>query len=123
MKNYRIYISIVLYISVILVFTSCDTSTNTKAVSVSPPSLVSPSDMDSNVSLTPTFTWTGNANRFEISTNAAFSNIVHSAAVYGTSYTMPDPLLPGTFYYWHAGVSGGTIVYWSSDYYTFLTQH
>jgi hypothetical protein len=103
-------------------YIGCDNPTQTKATNVSPPSLVSPSDYDSMVPVTPTFTWNGNATKLEVATNPDFSNIVHSAEVSGNQYTLtPPPLQHGLFYYWRAGISTGQNVYWSENYYTFRT--
>ena len=103
-------------------FIGCDNPTQTKATNVAPPSLVSPSDYDSMVSITPTFVWDGGANRLEVASNPDFSNIIHSAEVSGTQYTLtPPPLQHGVYYYWRAGIATGQNVYWSENYYIFKT--
>ena len=69
------------------------------------PTLISPADGATDVSLTPTFTWSAVANAdsytLQVATDAAFSNIVHTASgLTETSYTMPDTLDVDTTYYW-----------------------
>jgi len=118
----KYFASFILFIMMGYSFIGCDNPTQTKATNVSPPTLVSPSDYDSNVSVTPTFMWDGNANKLEVATNPNFTNIVHSASVTGNQYTLtPPPLDHGLFYYWRAGITSGQNVYWSENYYTFRT--
>lgn len=69
------------------------------------PALVSPANNATNVLVTPTFTWSAASQaasyRFELATNASFSNIVHSAAgLTATSYTLPIALNTSVQYYW-----------------------
>ncbi len=66
---------------------------------------VTPADGATGVSTTPTFSWTSVADAesytLEIATDAAFSNIVHTATdIAGTSYTLTTPLSANTIYYW-----------------------
>jgi subtilisin-like proprotein convertase family protein len=69
------------------------------------PTLTTPSDGATGVSTTPTFSWTGVADTesytLEIATDAAFTNIVHTASdITGTSYTLTTALNANTVYYW-----------------------
>ena len=69
------------------------------------PTLSSPADGATGVSLTPTFTWNAATNAdsytLQVATDAAFTSIVHSASgITGTSYVMPSPLNMDTTYYW-----------------------
>jgi hypothetical protein len=102
----------------------CDSVTDSKPVSTTPPTLTAPPDNDTNVALLPVFTWTGNADKLEISTISNFETIFHSATVTGNQYVYPGTpaLESGKYYYWRAGVSAGSTVYWSTSYFTFRTQ-
>jgi hypothetical protein len=81
--------------------------------------LVAPADGAVNVPQAPTFTWSGDGASYtiEIATDAAFTNIVDSAVVSGTSYN--GALLDtGIVYYWrvtpdNACGAGPTSVVWS----------
>ncbi|HHB90955.1 MAG TPA: hypothetical protein ENK60_06565 [Anaerolineae bacterium] len=69
------------------------------------PTLLSPPDGATNVSTTPTFTWSdvidAESYTLEIATDSSFNNIVHTATdIQGTSYTLATPLDPNTTYYW-----------------------
>ncbi len=69
------------------------------------PALSSPANNAVNVPATPTFTWSAASQaatyRFELASNASFSNIVHSAAgLTATSYTLPFALNTSVQYYW-----------------------
>src|SRR5258706_6404884 len=107
----------------ILIFYGCDSGTDSKPVSVTPPELVSPADRDTAVSRTPTFTWTGSADKLEIASNNTFTTIIYSSAVTGTSFTMPTALQPQTTYYWHAGNSASGTTYWSTNTFSFRTRN
>jgi hypothetical protein len=84
--------------------------TNTVALNVaSQPAgqatLLTPVNNAVNVTPTPTFTWSAASQaasyRFELATNASFSNIVHSATgLPETSYALPIVLNTSVRYYW-----------------------
>lgn len=88
------------------------TSTYTSTVSLNAftavptaPNLTAPGNGDTDVSLTPTFTWDAVSQSqsydLEVATDAAFSNVVYFATVYGTSHTMTGYNLDAeTTYYW-----------------------
>ncbi len=67
--------------------------------------LLTPANNAVNVTPTPTFTWSAASQaasyRFDIATDAGFTNIVHSAAgLTGTSYVLPITLNTSVRYYW-----------------------
>ena len=69
------------------------------------PSLVAPANNAVNVAPMPTFTWNAGAQaasyRFDLATDAGFSNIVHTASgLTGTSYTPAITLNTSVTYYW-----------------------
>ncbi len=84
------------------------------------PALSSPPDGATNVSLAPTYTWDAAANAtsyfIEVATDAAFTNVVDSATVSGTSYNGAG-LTPSTTYYWRVTANnvcgGNTSEVWS----------
>lgn len=65
---------------------------------------VSPADGATDQEASPMFEWAASAQAstytIEIASDAAFSNIVASDQVSGTTYTLPDSLAPLTTYYW-----------------------
>lgn len=114
--------NIVRLISLCIIFISvgCDSPTETKATSVTAPSLVSPPDNATGVSLTPTFQWSGVANKLQISTNSNFDGAI-TYEVSGQSYTLSTSLNRNTVYFWRAGVVSGSTIYWSSPFFRFTT--
>ena len=100
----------------------CDSPTETRAISITPPSLISPPDNATGVSLTPTFTWRGNADKLAIATNSNFDGAM-TYEVSGESFTLTNPLAPNTVYFWKAGITSGSGVYWSSSIYRFTTSN
>ena len=95
-------------------------SVSAKSVSTTPPTLVSPADGDTNVTVNTTFTWTGEADVLWLDLNPSFAN--HSTfSVTGTSYTVTSPLNPNTIYYWKAGKTVGSTTYWSQYNFHFTT--
>jgi hypothetical protein len=80
--------------------------------SLSPVTLVSPSNNASNVSTSSNFSWSANALAdgylIEIATDAGFSNIVESATVAATNYTATS-LSQSTTYYWRVGISNDCV--------------
>jgi hypothetical protein len=119
--NLKYYI-LILASFFLIIMAGCDSPSDSKASSVSPPSLISPADRDTNVTLTPTFTWTGSADILVIAKSSTFSNPVYSVPVTGTSFKMPGGFLDySTIYYWHAGITSGNTVYWSEKIFMFTT--
>jgi hypothetical protein len=114
------FLFIILIIIAGLISHGCDSPGDSKATSVAAPILVSPNDGDTTVSKTPVFNWTNDADKLEIDENAAFSS-PFSYAVSGTQFTYPGQLVGGIWYYWRAGVTSGTTVYWSESIYHFRT--
>ena len=68
------------------------------------PTLSAPTDGATNHEYQPSFSWTAVADAtgytIEIATDAAFTNIIESASVSGTTYEMVGLLDGGTTYYW-----------------------
>jgi hypothetical protein len=119
--NYRIIIFLIFGISA-LYLSGCDSATDSKSVSVTTPSLIEPADNDSNVVLAPTFKWSGSADKLQVAPNSTFSTPVYSSDITGTQFTMPSGYLDNyTIYYWRAGKTSGSTVYWSSTSFRFKT--
>ena len=70
----------------------CDSVTDSKPGSTTPPTLTAPPDNDTNVALLPVFTWTGNADKLEISLYSDFRTIKYSRGVSGTQYVLDSAL-------------------------------
>jgi hypothetical protein len=125
MKNSKklLGLTVIFLITIIYIFQGCDTGGDSVATGISPPSLLTPADRDSMISLTPTFTWSGNATTIQIAVNTDFTTLVNSSSsLSGNSYTMPSGLLSAnTFYYWRAGQSSSGTIYWSANTFTFKT--
>jgi hypothetical protein len=122
MKRYQCFL-IILILST-FIFSSCDSPSGSKPVSVTKPSLSSPNDNAVNIPLRPTFSWTGEADKFEIAKNINFTTGVRIYDVSGNSFTLPTPQLEvDTRYYWHAGKTSGGDIYWSDEKFTFVTAH
>ncbi len=114
------FLTIVL--SAVLILNGCGSDTVTQPPpTVTPPTLTAPADNATGVLLSPTFKFSSGADKLQISTDSGFSTIVHSADVSGTEYTIPFSLVRNTVYYWRAGTTSGTTVYWSSTF-TFTTM-
>ena len=123
-KTFLILFIAAIFASVQFILSGCDAGGNSVAVSTSSPSLVSPPDNDTIVSLTPTFKWSGSADKLEIGTTPSFQTIVQSVTLQTTdsTYTLPTGVLHnGTYYYWHAGRNSNGTEYWSSVSYSFKT--
>ena len=77
------------------------------------PTLVTPGDGASNISVTPLFEWTAvaqtNSYFLEVATDAAFSSVVYSTNTSATSHTIPagSELTSNTTYYWRITASNG----------------
>lgn len=120
MKRYMCFLTILL--SLLFVFSSCDSPSGSKPDAVTKPSLISPNDNATNISTNPTFKWNGEADKLEISRNITFSQVVYSATVSGQTHTMPAGYLgTNSRYYWHAGKTSGSDIYWSDEKFTFVT--
>lgn len=115
-RNLTIIAAIILFVF----YSGCDSPSDSKAVSITPPALVSPNDGDTTVSVNPVFTWTNEADKFEIDDNGGFTS-PNSYVVSGTQFTLPFALQAGHWYYWRAGISSGSTTYWSQDIYHFRT--
>lgn len=124
MKQTQILSTGFIILLALLFVSGCDSPSGAKPDPVTRPSLESPTDNATNVSLTPTFTWTGAADILEVAVNPNFDPILHSANVSGQSYKMPAGKLQNyTRYYWHAGKKSGSDIYWSDERFTFETIH
>ncbi|WP_298419239.1 reprolysin-like metallopeptidase [uncultured Kordia sp.] len=93
---------------------------------LTPVSLISPSNGGTNVPLSTSLTWS--ANPFvsdyivEVATDAGFSSIVASSTQTGTSYTPPSLNL-ATTYYWRVGISNDCVSTVYSSVNSFATQN
>ena len=104
-----------------VIIQGCDSATDSKAVSITPPVLVSPADGDTLTITIPTFTWTNEADKFEIDDNGGFTS-PNSYVISGTQFSLPDPLQTNKWYYWRAGITAGNTTYWSQDIFHFLLR-
>lgn len=113
----------IILLATVFIFSSCDSPTDSKAVQVSPPSPSSPPNNDTLTTLTPTCTWTGSADKIQVSEYPSFSSLVHEANVSGNSYPIPSRVLENnTTYYWHVGITSGNNMYWSEAAYRFTIR-
>jgi hypothetical protein len=111
---------LLLIIGFVLLNQGCDSITDSKPISNAPPVILKPYNNDTNVSIHTTFEWSGVADVIWLDVNSSFSNPV-VFSVTGNSYTVTDPLSIYGAYYWKAGRTIGGKVYWSENYYYFLT--
>ena len=122
----KFYIStIVLFVSLgLFIFSGCDSATDSKAVSTTVPTLVSPANNDSLISVTPTFKWSGSADKLEIGTDQSITHLTYSCNITDSTYTLPasNALLPNSWYYWNVGATSGSSVNWSHTIYGFKTR-
>jgi lysyl endopeptidase len=118
MRNFISFAVFILFSAILL--TGCDSPTETKATSVTAPTLSEPADNATGVSRTPHFKWTGSADKLEYATNSTFDNAV-SNDVSGTEFTLATPLSANTTYFWRAGKMNGTSIVWCSTYLRFTT--
>ncbi len=92
------------------------------------PSLITPADSATSVSLIPTLNWSADAGTqsylVQIATDAAFSNIVDSATLTGTSWSVSAPLDSLTTHYWRTQASNacGTSAFSTTYSFTTLDQ-
>ncbi len=122
MKFQISFILLLFTFSVMLFVCGCDSVTDSKSNAITPPTLISPGDGDTAISLTPTFKWNGTADKLQVDNNSTFNNPI-SADVSGTEYTMPSgKLMSHTKYFWRAGKTSSNTVYWSTVAYSFTTQ-
>ena len=103
-----------LILSAVLILNGCGSDTVTQPPpAATPPTLTSPADNATGVPLTPTFKWSGEADKLQVSTNSGFTSLTIDATVSGTEYTPPNSLASGV-YFWRAGKTSGGTVYWST---------
>lgn len=119
MKKFT-YISALFLFLILVAVPGCDSPTESKAVSVSAPSLSEPTDNATGIALTPHFKWTGNADKLECATNSNFENAI-SWDVSGSEYTASSPLSANTTYFWRAGKMNGNSIVWSETNWRFTT--
>ncbi|WP_420571645.1 reprolysin-like metallopeptidase [Kordia sp.] len=104
---------------------SSDVIYNVQAGSLSPVTLVSPSDGSTNTPTNSNFSWSASASVsdyvVEIATDAAFTNIVETNTVSTNSYTATS-LAQSTTYYWRVGISNNCVSTVYSSVYSFTTQ-
>lgn len=93
--------------------------------SLSPVTLISPSDAGTNVPTNTSLTWSAEAladnYQVQIATDAGFTNIVESATVATESYTATT-LAQSTTYYWRVGIANDCVSTVYSSVYSFTTQ-
>ncbi|MCI0449941.1 MAG: hypothetical protein L0Y79_09190 [Chlorobi bacterium] len=112
---------ILIIVSILYSFIGCDSATDSKATSVTRPSLLEPVDNATGVSRYPTFKWSGEADRLEVSRNSNFSNPI-GRNISGTQYQLTDTLLDAnTVYFWRVGKTSGSTIYWSENSWRFTT--
>ncbi|KAB8154402.1 T9SS type A sorting domain-containing protein [Kordia sp. TARA_039_SRF] len=93
--------------------------------SLTPVTLVTPSNNATNLPVNSTFDWSTNSLTdgylIEIATDPGFSSIVESATVASANYT-PSSLAQSTTYYWRVGISNECASTAYSSTYSFTTQ-
>lgn len=99
---------------------------NVSTIAAGAPTLLTPANGALNVAVQPTFTWAAGANAvaydLEIATDAAFTNIVHSATgIPGTTYSGAT-LNTGTTYHWRVRGSNGCGLSAYTAAFSFTTQ-
>ena len=88
------------------------------------PALVSPADAASNQPIRPTFSWTGSNTEtytIQVATDAAFTNVVFTQAVSGTSVVPNVDLASNTTYYWHVSAANACGAGTTSPTFSFTT--
>jgi len=113
-----------LSISLGLLLYGCESSTDTKAETVTRPVLKEPTDNATNVSLTPTFKWDNTGNRIEIDINSSFASpqfVKSDLNGIECTWSWPNQLDPNKDYYWRVGVNSGGTIYWSESIFHFRT--
>ncbi len=92
------------------------------ALLLAQPTLTSPANGDTGVSIQPTFQWSQGSNneKFQVSTSSTFGTTVIDKAFTGneTSYTLTEAekLDNNTTYYWRVSTNGGNPGSWSSTF-------
>jgi hypothetical protein len=120
--KYKLFILSV-FIGLFLLISGCDSPTESVSISITRPSLTEPADNATDVSLTPTFKWTGEADKLMISVNSSYSNPIE-VNVSGNEHTLAAGILsPGTIYFWKAGKTSDGTVYWSVNNFRFTTAN
>lgn len=93
--------------------------------SLSPVTLISPSNSSTNIPTNTGLNWSVNTiadgYQIEIATDAGFTNIVESATVSSANYTATS-LGQSTLYYWRIGISNDCVSTVYSSTYSFTTQ-
>ena len=104
-------------------YTGCDSATDSKSISVTPPGLVEPANNDTMVAVAPLFKWNNSADQLQIDISSGFENPFYTTAVTGNEFQLPSGILnPSTYYYWRAGTTVGGTTYWSQDRFFFRTR-
>jgi hypothetical protein len=115
----------------IIIFTgflisSCDSPSDSKATpTATAPTLLSPADNATGISLTPTFKWDLAAHKIQIDETSNFSSPVYDySGLNGVKeYILPPQILvSGQSYFWRVGVVTGSTVTWSTSAFRFATQ-
>jgi hypothetical protein len=87
-------------------------SFTTVEATLSPPTLLSPANNSTNISLTPTLDWTDVSNatgyQLQVSTSSSFTSYVVNVSTTISGYTIPSGILQGyTKYYWRVASKNG----------------
>jgi len=107
----------------VILYSGCDSATDSKSISVTPPGLVEPANNDTMVAAAPLFKWNNNADQLQIDVSAGFENPFYTTAVTGNQFQLPSGVLnPSSYYYWRAGTTVGGTTYWSQDRFFFRTR-
>lgn len=104
---------------------SSDVLLNVFPGSLTPVTLISPSDGATNVPTNTNLSWSANSfvggYLVEIATDIAFANIIESTTVATTGY-IPSSLAIASTYYWRVGISNDCVATVYSNVYSFSTQ-
>ena len=113
-----IFLTMVVFISSF----GCNQPTETKAITIIYPHLVSPYNGSTNISTEPLFKWTNSAHKIQLSLFPSFNNVIYSADISGNQYQMPSHVLQnGVTYYWRVGLISRNSTFWSPETYFFST--
>lgn len=102
----------------------CDDPVQNKATNIVPPVLVAPPDGTTSVSIDSlTLKWSGTASRIELDYTPSFNPPFFAATVTGNQYNMPpDTMAHNQLYFWRAGITIGSVTYWSNEVWHFTTE-